>query len=183
MSEFQSVVQAIHDATLTDEERRLLADMDPVPGGDPTAVNTDDPNKLPDWVTIPAEVKMPPPGRRLVAIKFEPDITERADLGVRWCLCWSLSVADERAASARLRGDPARFMYEHSKAMLRVIDGRPVDWTGATNGVVGINPDVFMEQIGYVGRDVLALTFNRLHNMTPDRRLDFHARCMVFRNT
>lgn len=178
-----AAIHGVQEHTLTDEERKLLSDTSQVEGGDPTQVDSADPTALPDWVVIPPEVKMPPPGRRLVAIKFEPDITERADLGDRWCLCWSLSLNEERAATARMKGDPARFHFEMSKAMLKVIDGRPVDWSGAINGVHGVNPDVFMEQIGFIGREILAMTFQRLHNMSAERRLDFHARCMVYRNT
>lgn len=171
--------------TLTEEEKRLLADTDIVPGGDPADQPdpAQDVSALPSWVVIPDGLRMPPPGRRLVAIKFEPDITERQDLGDRWCLCWSLSLQEERAATTRMRGDPTRFTYEMSKQMLRVIDGRPVDWSGAIDGKYGVNPDLFMDQIGFIGREMIAMTFQRLHNLTPERRLDFHARCMVFRNT
>ena len=179
----QQAVSGVTEGTLTAEEAAMLADLDPAPGGDPSKDEAAEETALPDWAPIPEGFKMPPPGRRLVAIKFEPDITERSDLGARWCLCWSLSLKEERAATARMRNDPNRFTYEMAKGMLKLIDGRPVDWSGAVDGKHGVNPDLFMDQIGFQGREVLALTFQRLHNMNPERRLDFYGRCMVFRNT
>src|SRR4051812_39676080 len=51
-----------------------------------------DASTVPAWVKIPADLQFPPEGVTWVAMKFEPEWTDRPHLGERQCIIWNLSV-------------------------------------------------------------------------------------------
>jgi hypothetical protein len=170
---------AIKEVPMTEEERQLLAQSEEEQEESPTMEPEQAPG-VPPWAILPEGFKLPPPGRKVIFLRFPPHITERTDLGDRWCVVWSLSLQEERLAASRMRGDASRFILEHTKQMIRCVDGKLPNWVADPNKDGRLfNPDIFMDQIGYKGREILMTVYNKLHSLTPEERVDFFATCMV----
>jgi len=137
-----------------------------------------DPSKIPAWVKIPADLEFPPTGVTWTAMKFEPQWTDRPQLGERQCILWNLSVGDEKFSRRRARGDGDAMMDEQAKQMIRAIDGHRINW-GNANAVQ--NPDLFWDEIGKKCRMLILNHFMQSHILDKAERMYFFSNCLVVR--
>jgi hypothetical protein len=130
----------------------------------------------PDWVMVPDGMKFPE-GKQVVATRFRADWTDKPSLGERQCMMWNLTDADEKLAQKRARGESLRYIDELAKQMIRVIDGKKVDWTHR----VAHNPDVFWSDIGAGCRKQLINVYVRRHAFSKEATVDFLTDCIAAR--
>jgi len=132
---------------------------------------------MPEWATIPVGMKMPKKGRSVAFLRIRADWTDEPDKGDRWCMCWSLTEADERLAYARSRGDAQRSLGELAKQAIRVVDGHRADWSGKMNAPGAVN--VFWNEIGAKGRMLVRNYYLQTHSLTNEEQIDFFANHFV----
>lgn len=145
-------------------------------------------DEIPEWATIPDGLKIPK-GVKVAFMFFRAKWTARPDLGDRWCMVWPLSVSDEKLARKRVM-DSNEAVPELSKQMVRVIDGKIVDWTGkaatekAKLGQIKAGGDLnsFWQEIGPQCRQMVQNYYLNTHLMPAEDQLDFFANCIVVRN-
>lgn len=129
---------------------------------------------LPEWVRVP-------PGKQVSFIRFRSHLTERPELGDRVAIVWGLSVADERVAIKRSRGDAARMLPEQSMQMIRSIDGLIPDWSGRPEQGKAYSVTKFFDEIGPKYRQMVENIYIKQHGFTEEERLDFFLHCLVIR--
>jgi hypothetical protein len=122
-----------------------------------------------------------PPYANVGYVIFKPGLTGRPDLGLRTCVTWGLTVADERLARQAARGDSSRTYEEMAKRMIRVVDGAKADWTGGNPKVGSVNR--FWEQIGPKARMLLVNQYMQTHSPTVEETADFFLGCCTFRTS
>jgi hypothetical protein len=132
---------------------------------------------VPSWVNIPANFK-PPKGQQVIFLKFKAEWTANPSKGERQAIAWPVSVMEEKNALSRARGDVLRSIDELAKAMVKFIDGVPVDWTG-TNPEGNI--DQWWNEVGPKCRNVLHRIYTQTHNLTDDEHADFFENCIAVR--
>ena len=130
--------------------------------------------ELPEWATIPADVKVPP-GRRVWYLKFKAAWTVTPDKGDRVCVLWPISDAEENIAAERSGDKRYKLLKETSKMMIRVIDGHKARHTrdGSTGDVT-----LFWEDIGPKCRQQIMSLYMRSHSLDNAEMMDFLANCM-----
>lgn len=182
----------IEQAKLTDEDRKTLGlddgTAEETPGEESATPLEDaannpedhDPNKIPSWVTnFPTNFPIPP-GKEVVFVWFKANLTDRPDLGDRWCMLWPLSDLEETNATKLARGDQTRVFKELTKATIRLIDGMRPDWTGKPNpGTYSVNK--FWNEMGAKYRARLLNLYLKMHSMTDEESADFFLNCVAIR--
>lgn len=146
---------------------------------------------IPEWVTWPAGLKVRK-GKNVVFVRFRASWTDAPHLGDRVVILWPLSVADERLARRRARGDDDENVIELTKQMVRAVDGKVVSWditakldektrakfaekTGVA--IEGVNIERVWDDIGSKGRNVLAGLYMQLHTLRTEELADFFQNC------
>lgn len=130
-------------------------------------------------VPIPAGMPVPP-YKQIGYYIFKPGLTERPDLGVRTCVTWGLSVADEGLARKAARGESTRMYEEMTKRTIRVMDGVRADWSG--KGGKG-NVNRYWEEIGPKARSFLINGYLKTHTPTVEETADFFLNCTTYRTS
>jgi len=146
---------------------------------------------IPEWVVWPNGLKVRK-GKNVVFVRFRGSWTDTPHLGDRVVILWPLSVADERLARRRARGDDDENVIELTKQMVRAVDGKIVSWdmTAKLNekarakllekqGLVveGVNIERFWDDLGAKGRNVLTSLYMQLHTLTTEELADFFQNC------
>jgi hypothetical protein len=163
-----------------DEAERLLDGETPdvseeeEDGG--TAAMTEDENGMPDWATIPPNVKMPKPGVQVAFLRIPAKWTSDPARGDRWCMCSPLTETEEMLAYNRARGNSLRSVTELSKQTIRVVDGTKANWSA--DGKPG-SVNQFFSQIGAKGRQMVRNYYVRTHTVQDDEIADFFAKHFV----
>jgi hypothetical protein len=124
---------------------------------------------LPDWAVLPEGIRAPE-GWQVWFVRFPAKMTNYPKKGDRTCVLWNLSVADEKLASRKARGDSTRIIDELTQQMIRVVDGVRADWTGA-KGPGSI--ELFWNEVGAKCRHQLKALYVRTHTMSPEENADF----------
>ena len=186
----------IAEGRLPPNEAEELNDPKKVMSDFKNAVMSDDSgippeSDMPEWVTWPASLKIAR-GKRVMFLRLRGEMTDAPHLGDRIVILWSLSVADERAARRRAKGDDDENVHELTKQMLRAIDGEIVSWDitakvsqekrsqlAAKMGVAieGKDADKFWNEIGGKYRNVLTTIYMQLHTLTNAELVDFFQNC------
>lgn len=149
---------------------------------------------VPQWVRYP-EGLVVPKGRRLVFMRFPSTWTSTPHVGFplpvedagavklggvaglwRQCICWDMSVGDEKIAASRSLGSQFRFNVELTKQMVRVVDGFLVNDDGSEGPG---NLEVFWEQLGKRCRDVLSEVWVRTHRLSTEEQTSFFEHCIA----
>lgn len=130
---------------------------------------------VPEWATLPPGFQIPP-GKRLGWMRFRAEWTEAPQKGDRWCLMWTLSEAEEKAAYKRCAGDSTRALLELAKATIRVVDGVKADRTGAPGPG---NVNAFWAELGVKLRQMIQNYYLKTHTLSPEEQQDFFANCFV----
>ena len=130
-------------------------------------------------VKVPSSLVIPP-WKQIGYFMFRPGLTERPDLGDRTCVTWQLSVADERLAKQRTRGDSSRTYEELAKQTIRCMDGVKADWTG--KGGKG-NVARFWEEIGPKARTFIINSYLQTHTPTAAETEDFFLNCTTYKTS
>ncbi len=138
-----------------------------------------DPNALPDWALVPSSLKVPS-GRVLHALRLRAEWTDTPAKGERQCLLWVMSVGDQRIALQRANGDANRVSDEICKQVIRVIDGVPVDRTGALGPG---NIEQWWEEIGAKCRTLIERYVLKLSHLSQEEAADFFENCVAVRPT
>ena len=152
-----------------DTEPPITADTDP--DASPLV------SALPAWVIVPPNFVFAK-GRIAYFFRFRAEWTDAPAKGERQCILWNLSMADEKLALARTRGDSNRTIEECARAMIRVVDGHEADWSarGKANDV-----RIFWNDIGAKCRQEIKNLYLRTHSMSTEERLDFFVNCVAAR--
>ncbi len=95
----------------------------------------------------------------------------------RTCVLWAINSPEKRLAITRARGDGNRATDELAKQMIRVIDGKKVDWVDSSE------LDSWWNQIGERCRNQLTRLFHNLHVMDEEDTVDFLENCIAIRRT
>ena len=159
-----------------EEAEKILA-----AGGEPDVVDEVEEDAsgerpMPEWATLPANLKKPKKGTRIAFMRIPASWTPDPAKGDRWCACWPITELEERLAYARSRGDQMRSVAELAKQSIRVVDGYRADWTAQNKP--GDVP-LFWAQIGPKGRQVIRNYYVRTHMVTDDEIVDFFAKHFV----
>lgn len=167
--------------TATDFKNAVIADDSGVP----------DESDMPEWVKWPPTLKVAR-GKRVLFVRFRKELTDTPHLGDRVVILWSLSVADERVARRRAKGDDEENVHEMTKQMIRAIDAEVVVWNlsakinteqrsalAAKMGMTieGKDADKFWNEIGAKCRNVLTTIYMQLHTLSQDELVDFFQHC------
>lgn len=139
---------------------------------DPDAVATE----VPDWATVPPNVKLPKKGLTVAFIRIPARWTADPASGDRWCCCWAITETEERLAYARARGDQMRSVAELAKQTIRVVDGEKADWSGEPKPGSVIS---FWAKIGPKGRQMIRNYYVRTHMVQESEVLDFFSKHFV----
>lgn len=149
----------------------------------------------PGWVRLPSGLRFPR-GRQVMFIRYPSIWTDTPGMGQtmpdaeahemagkdalwRQCICWPLSVGDQKLAVGRAMGDGNRISDELTKQMIRAIDGHEVDWSGMPGPG---NIDVWWDQIGGRCRGLLNKIFAQLHILSRQELQLFFERCIAVRS-
>lgn len=192
MTEKKSFAAAAKE-TLTPEEERALEDPTaPMPtetaeaveeehgDEDPPEPDADVDNGAPPaWAKIPKGFAFPKDGRQVFFFKFPVEHLALKTKGERQAILWPLSLADERQAMARTRGNSQRVASEYAMQMIRVIDGVVVDTTGRNPGY---SREKFFDEIGGQYRTMLENVWSRQHNLTVEEQVDFFLHSVAIRS-
>jgi hypothetical protein len=165
---------ALGDSLTAEEERALDGDEAIYGDGEDAPVEA---TAVPDWAVIPPGLKMPP-GRQIYFVRFRAGWTDRPSKGERQCILWNLTESEEKHALRRTRGDALRAADELAKQMVRAIDGKPADWTGA--GGAG-SVQTFWDEIGGKCRQLLKGHYAKTHMLDTAETADFFASCVAVR--
>lgn len=160
---------AVEEVPMTPEDEQALD------GGDGVAVDgpvTD----VPEWATLPPELKLPKNGKKVFFIKFEAALTDCPEKGDRQAILWNLTVADERLARARTFGDATRAYDEMAKQMIRAIDGKALP-----PGNLAV-PSLFWDEIGPKYRGMMVSWYLKTHHFSDEDRLRFFGSCVATRS-
>jgi hypothetical protein len=130
----------------------------------------------PPWAMVPEDLKMPPDGKVVTYIRFRAAMTDYKSKGDRQCIIWNLTYADEKLAHKRCHGEPLRSLPEMTRAMIRAVDGKKVNWANPREAG-GI--DAWWDEIGAKCRSFLQAIYLRGHNATDQERVDFFGNCVV----
>lgn len=133
---------------------------------------------MPKWVMVPKDLPIPPEGTTMTAMRFEPEWTDRPQLGQRQCILWNLSYGDEKFSRRRARGDADAVMDEQAKQMIRAIDGRVVDW-GRDD--LPNSPNRFWDEIGKKCRLLIQNHYMQVHSLGQKEKVHFLANCLAVR--
>lgn len=166
---------ALGETPMTEEDQRILDGESSTygDGDEPVA----DATEVPDWAIVPPGLKMPP-GRQVYFVRFRAAWTDRPSKGERQCILWNLTESEEKHALRRTRGDALRAADELAKQMIRVIDGKPADWTGKDPGsAVG----TFWDEIGGKCRQLLKSHYAKTHMLDTAETADFFGSCIAVR--
>lgn len=160
---------------------------------------------IPTWAgqAIPEDLKIPK-GRELSFLRFKSAWTDsrfrdkgilttyrrRASVDAPWetyeelsrvIVLWPLNLAEERLAMKRSR-DPSDTAGELAKQMIRAVDGRRIDWTGAwgkrDNGELLESPERIWEEIGPKCRPLVIAHYRQLHQLQPGELANFLVDCI-----
>jgi hypothetical protein len=132
---------------------------------------------IPPWATIPPNFN-PPKGVQVIFMLFKAEWTANPRKGNRQAIAWPVTVMEEKNALSRARGDVLRSIDELSKAMVKYIDGVPVDWTGANREG---NIDQWWNEVGPKCRNILHRIYTQTHNLSDDEHADFFENCIAVR--
>lgn len=130
---------------------------------------------LPDFASLPQgfEIRQ---GKRCGWMLFRAEWTETPEKGDRWCMMWTLSASEEKAALKKAAGDQTKALDELAKATIRLIDGARADRTGGSGkGAVHI----FWAELGTKCRQMITSYYVKTHTLNADERADFFANCFV----
>ena len=137
---------------------------------------------LPEWLKpFPPGFRIPK-GKRLLCMRFRKEWTDRPDLGERQCVCWQITVGEERICDKRADSLGSGAINERAKISIRLIDAGENEPT-----LVAVNPDksdpqadadIFWEQIGLKCRAIIADNFLRTHSLSQEERADFFEHCI-----
>jgi hypothetical protein len=136
-----------------------------------------DASGVPDWVIVPPGMKLPR-SKQVVFLRFRPGMTDTPAKGERQAIVWSNNLGDQRLAIMRADKDPNVMPEQLAKQMIRVVDGKPVDWTGEAGAA---NIDAWWEEIGPKCRSVIDRLFVQLHVASQDELKDFFENCVAVR--
>jgi hypothetical protein len=148
-------------------EAALEGKVEEEDSGDPTTRTS----AMPEWASVPANVKMPKAGCSVAFIRIKAAWTTDPAAGDRWCCSWALTETDEKLAYGRSRGDMQRAISELAKATIRIVDGAKADWSGKPGAAGSVND--FWSAIGPKGRQMLRNYYTRTHMVTDEEALDF----------
>ena len=181
---FEQLEMSPEEEAAAEAETYAAAEPEKTKTADPLAAKADDPpdpNVIPDWVEFPQGFKIPP-HKQVAFLKFRAKWTERPDKGDRWCMLWSLSDAEEKLAIKRTRGEHARTLAEFSKQMIRLIDGKRVDWSGSADmQATHMNIDRFWDDIGGKCRSLIQNYYVKTHSLDMAEQADFFVNCLHVR--
>lgn len=128
---------------------------------------------VPEWAIIPEGFKFPR-GRQIVFMRFLAAWTDVPGKGDRQIACWVISAGDRKLALSRAQGDANRSVEEMTKQMIRLVDGKPVDWSKAST-----SPEILWAEIGEKCRSLVTRTFLRLHQLDADEMRTFLEDCIA----
>jgi len=183
-SEVMAAMQEQKAATAGDPEASLSDDI-PEQGEEEAEVNgqesdTGSLDAPPEWVNeiaFPPNFKIPL-GVEVFFVKIRAHLTRRPDLPDRFLVIWSLSVADERAAIKRSRGEPARMLPENTQQMIRLIDGKIATHMSPPPKGHALVAKLW-EEIGPKYRQKLQEVYLKMHNLTDQEHVDFFGHCVA----
>lgn len=132
---------------------------------------------IPDWAIVPKDVKLPR-SKQVIFLRFRPGMTDMPGKGERQAIVWSNNLGDQRLAVLRADKDPNVLPEQLAKQMIRVIDGKAVDWTGEA---CAANIDVWWEEIGPKCRSILDHLYIQLHIANQNEMRDFFESCVAVR--
>ena len=125
-----------------------------------------------------------PRGKQPIFVRLRAEWTETPHLGERQCVMWGITVREEHMADKRAEDSGSRVMYERAKLSIRLVAAAeheallPVDNSKA---VPDADPDIFWEQIGMKGRNLLVNLFVQTHSLDAEERRDFFENCVEVR--
>lgn len=132
--------------------------------------------EIPEWATVPAGVKMPPPGCSVAFVRIRAAWTTNPAKGDRWCMLSAIGETEEKLAYSRARGEQMRSVTELSKACIKVVDGTKASWDPvAKKGSVS----EFWTSIGAKGRQMIRNYYVRTHTVSEEETLSFFAKDFV----
>lgn len=169
----EHVMRAEH---LSPQDKNMLDMEDQADEAEELAVKPAD-AAPPSWVIMPPNLKMPD-GRLITYVRFRASMTDTPNKGERQAILWNLSVADEKYALKRTRGEHLFTMDELTKQMVRAVDGSMADWTG---GLGKGNVGNWFDEIGGKCRQQLKNIYAKAHSLTPEEALDFFTDCLAVR--
>ena len=138
----------------------------------------------PDWCKPFPPGFVVPRGKQPIFVRLRAEWTETPHLGERQCVMWGITVREEHMADKRAEDSGSRVMYERAKLSIRLIAAAehatlmPVD---NSKSVPDADPDIFWEQIGMKGRNLLVNLFVQTHSLDAEERRDFFENCVEVR--
>jgi hypothetical protein len=166
----KEAVERVKESELSPEDAAALDGADPAPTTAPSAAETAavDDGAIPEWVILPDGFAAPPEAQ-VYFCRFIAKNTARPSKGDRQCILWPLSYADEKAAHKRAAGESGRVIFELAKQMIRVVDGKKVDWSRGRLA----NVESFWDDIGSKYRQILSGIYYKAHNLDGKELTDF----------
>jgi hypothetical protein len=164
--------------------------------------------EIPAWArtAIPQGMKIPP-GKQLSFLRFKSEWTDAPEKGnattfrrkkpgtegdavaimedyealSRVLVTWPLTVAEERLALKRARGEVGRASDELAMQMIRGVDGKRIDWTGewAKNADELEPAERLWNEIGPKCRPLVINLYRQLHTLKAEELVDFFVDCLV----
>jgi hypothetical protein len=169
---------------LTPDQLRLLAEQGVDGAAEVEDVEDDEPEVpsqsagegIPDWCAVP-EGWAPPKGRQVWFLLLRASWTDVPNKGDRTLVLWTLTEADEKLALKRTRGESLRTIDELTKQIIRVVDGKRVDWAQGK----ACAAEVVWNEIGTKLRQELKNFYVKTHTLTMEERTDFLSNCVAVR--
>lgn len=172
----RAAVARLEESDLSPDDARALDGAEPAKGAtadDPLVAAVGDDGEIPNWVVIP-EGFVAPTEAQVFFIRLRAKWTSRPSKGDRQCIMWALSYTDEKLAGKRIAGDSARTMAEMTRQMIRIVDGKKVDWAKGRLA----NVESFWDEIGPKCRQILTGIYYKAHNLDGTELADFFTQCM-----